>query len=160
MNKHKNESAADWLGIKSSPEKKSTNSKLEPLDVQVNLADPILNSGHISIESKKEEPIDSFLKQSTFPTGFNNKEATTAVPKANLEFKPESIKTRPKSGEAFDLLNDKRDSKSSEGQKDKKSGIFEELFGESNFTKTKTSRRNSMVKTPEPINSESSGMFV
>lgn len=159
-NKKKNDSAADWLGIKSSPEKKSANNEQDhPSDVKVNLADPKPDSKIISIESKKPEPINPFIKQSTFATNEKDNEPTIAAPKTNFEFKRETIKTRPKSGEVVDLLNDKGETKTSDGQKDKKTGIFEELFGESNITKTKTSRRNSMVKTPETVNPEPSGIF-
>lgn len=65
---------------------------------------------------------------------------------------PDSALVKPnKTGEHFDLLSDTIGQKSLDIPKEKKSAIFDELFGDSNLSQKKLSRRSSVVKSPENI---------
>lgn len=71
---------------------------------------------------------------------------------------PDSALVKPnKIVENFDLLSDTSGQKSLEIPKEKKSAIFDELFGDSILSQKKLSRRSSVVKSSENIVTEPVG---
>ncbi|XP_054260472.1 trichohyalin-like [Macrosteles quadrilineatus] len=153
-NKKKQESAADWLGIKESPVK--TPSK------------PILGES-FGIQTSKTETPSSLTAQEppktpnldVNPRPSKNVSKEIGIPlvkKSEGEIKTqENQKTKSVKGDEsiFGLLEENQQFKGVENIKEKKSAIFDELFGDSPLIQKNKSRRNSAVKPADMLNIES-----
>lgn len=147
------ETAADWLGIKKSPKKTALSSSLvdepDPRTYKTDL--PIAEiSTHSKFQGNNEKSNFDDSKNTVSNKISNKSKADILVPDSAL-VKPNKI------GDHFDLLSDTSGQKSLEIPKEKKSAIFDELFGDSNISQKKLSRRSSVVKSSENIVTEPVG---
>lgn len=152
-NKKRQDNAADWLGIKDSPIKKvRTNPNADASTY------PSVKKGHIDDVDLKDQ-LDTTSQLNTKINDQNERQTTNTKLDDKISLNLTATKqvddlgfsqTRQEkaSENLFDLLDDRSSlTKIPQNLKEKRSAVFDELFGNDTITK-KTTRRNSAVKVP------------
>ncbi|XP_046663701.1 calponin homology domain-containing protein DDB_G0272472-like isoform X2 [Homalodisca vitripennis] len=162
--KKKQQGAADWLGIKESPVKAASVSLSDNnpgiLSRKNSLTATTGGVGQIvaksSRETKNNDITDTKTQLAKVITSAESVDVNKPFEKPKADVKRTDFpKVRgAKTVEVYDLLGDKAELKSAE-IKEKKSAIFDELFGDHDASRNSVSRRNSAGKIlEEKINNE------